>query len=64
VTSSTTGRGLVPVSKQGDKMAATMSNVDEMRNRVILEEFGVKNVRNNNNNNHKRVVNNDLKSVR
>uniref|UniRef100_A0A4W6ENY5 RNA polymerase I and III subunit C n=1 Tax=Lates calcarifer TaxID=8187 RepID=A0A4W6ENY5_LATCA len=27
-----------------DKMAATMKNVDEIRNRVILGEFGVKNV--------------------
>ncbi len=26
------------------KMAATMDNVEEIRNRVILEEFGVKNV--------------------
>ncbi|GLD73462.1 F-box only protein 28, partial [Lates japonicus] len=31
-------------SKEGDKMAATMKNVDEIRNRVILGEFGVKNV--------------------
>lgn len=26
------------------KMAATMSNVDEIRNRVILGEFDIKNV--------------------
>lgn len=37
----------------GVKMAATLGNVEEIRNRVILGEFGVKNVslsRNNNRN--------------
>lgn len=29
---------------RGDNMAAPMSNVDEIRNRVILGEYGVKNV--------------------
>ena len=44
-TSSEMGRGLCTPVNRGDKMAAPMSIVEEIRTRVILQEFGVKNVR-------------------